>query len=320
MSVIKNKMGAEAIASNIIAITQRYPAAEPVILGDLYSAPQLARPFINCSTESVAILKQYDIANTIFIYACEQDDIGLPFVEYIIEQGGVFEPVFCAEPSNYANTNHIAREALEKEFAYQTAHGFAKWDFGCGDFANITQVLEITRLVPGTFVEIGCFNGSSSCVAMQYMYDANINRSCFFFDVFDGFVYEQAQTSADRIWLGTHQTHGIEAVRCRLNRFQAPERGLSVAVDKLNIITGNLPDSTGKIAVANIDVDMYDAVSAALHKVAPRMEKHGILIVEDPGHTPGLIGARAALVQFLRHDSNFIPLYMESGQTLLLRS
>jgi hypothetical protein len=318
MTIIKKKMNTDIIARNINSITQKYPGLNHVILSDMYTEMQMIWPFIDCSKESTELLKQYDFSQTIFIYACEQDDIGLPFIEFIIDHGGVFEPVFCAEPSNYVNTNHVAREVLEKEFIYQTTNRFAKWDFGYGDFANITQVLEITRTMKGPFVEIGCFNGSSSCVAMKYLYDANINRNCYFFDVFDGFVYESAHTSADRIWSGTHQSHGIDAVKYRLSRFHAPERGLSVTVEKLNIITDELPKNVEQIAVANIDVDMYEAVLASLNKLAPLMAKSGIIIVEDPGHTPGLIGARVALERFLRNNCNFMPLYMESGQTLLI--
>ncbi|WP_371372017.1 hypothetical protein [Sporomusa aerivorans] len=58
---------------------------------------------------------------------------------------------------------------------------------------------------------------------------------------------------------------------------------------------------------------------ASLQKIAPLIEQHGIMIVEDPGHTPGLISARVALVQFLRNNNNFNPVFMESGQTLLIR-
>ncbi len=318
MTIIKKKLTTDMILRNVNTITQKYPGFNQVILSDMYTAPHFSGLFINCSQERVDVLKLYDFSQTIFIYACEQDDIGLPFVEFIIDQGGIFEPIFCAEPSNYANTNSIARAVLEKEFIYQTAHGFAKWDFGYGDFANITQVLELTRAVAGDFVEIGCFNGSSSGVAMQYLYDANINRKCYFFDVFDGFVYENAQTSPDRIWLGTHQTHGIDAVKSRLSRFHAPERGLSVNVEKLNIITDEMPNAIEKIAVANIDVDMYEAVLSSLVRLAPLIVKSGIIIVEDPGHTPGLIGARVALERFLRNNHNFMPIYMESGQTLLI--
>ena len=72
--------------------------------------------------------------------------------------------------------------------------------------------------------------------------------------------------------------------------------------------------------VANIDVDIYEAVLAGLQKVAPRMAPGGVMIVEDPGHTPLLIGAGVALNQFLKSPAaaGFLPVYMQSGQTFLI--
>ena len=77
------------------------------------------------------------------------------------------------------------------------------------------------------------------------------------------------------------------------------------------------------IAVCNIDVDMYEAVLASLRKTAPLMAPGGIMIIQDPGKTPYLIGARAALDEFLDEDSNktkFTSIYFSSsGQTYLIK-
>jgi hypothetical protein len=74
------------------------------------------------------------------------------------------------------------------------------------------------------------------------------------------------------------------------------------------------------IAVANLDVDMYEAVAAGLRKIAPHMLTGGILVLEDAGHTPLLIGAKLALEEFLRDPmgQRFMPLVMGSGQTFLI--
>jgi hypothetical protein len=68
-------------------------------------------------------------------------------------------------------------------------------------------------------------------------------------------------------------------------------------------------------------VDLHEAVYAGLHKLAPHMVQHGILVVEDPGHTPLLIGAKLALEKFLAEDAGkqFIPIVMDSGQSFLIR-
>ena len=77
----------------------------------------------------------------------------------------------------------------------------------------------------------------------------------------------------------------------------------------------------GPVALANIDVDLFEAVDAALMKVAPIVAPGGIIIVEDPGNIPLLIGARVALNDFMNTvwKDQFLSIYMESGQTFLLR-
>jgi hypothetical protein len=45
---------------------------------------------------------------------------------------------------------------------------------------------------------------------------------------------------------------------------------------------------------------MYEAVAAALAKVAPLIAEGGIIIAEDQGHTPLLIGAYVAVQKFLK--------------------
>ena len=46
-----------------------------------------------------------------------------------------------------------------------------------------------------------------------------------------------------------------------------------------NILNDGLPDK--EIAVANIDVDMYEATLVALYKIAPRMVLGGVILLED---------------------------------------
>jgi hypothetical protein len=70
--------------------------------------------------------------------------------------------------------------------------------------------------------------------------------------------------------------------------------------------------------------DVFEGFDAALAsaRCSPRMTPGGIVIVEDPGHTPYLVGARVALDEFLasRTAAGFLPIYMESGQTFLVNT
>ncbi|HZZ57525.1 MAG TPA: TylF/MycF/NovP-related O-methyltransferase, partial [Opitutaceae bacterium] len=184
------------------------------------------------------------------------------------------------------------------------------------DFINLCQALETTRDVPGAVVEIGCFRGSSSSVMLDYAKHTGLDRQFYFFDTFDGFSYEEARASADAMWQGTHATEGQAVVQSRLEAVGYPK----LRVLKANIITDDLPAEIGPIAVANVDVDLYEAVAAGLRKVADRIPSGGIIICEDAGHTPALIGARLALLEFMRspQGKRFTQVFLASGQAFLI--
>jgi Macrocin-O-methyltransferase (TylF) len=298
----------------------KYPDKKVIILSDGY-ADISPFTYFDCSRESVESMEQYDFNNTVFVYACDADDIGLPFISKIVAAKGLFLALGVANPSLYINFNDQARRMLEDEYIAQLNEGFAKWDFGPHDFINIIQAIDITSDLPGDYVEIGCYRGSSSRVAVRYMSEKGLKRNCYFFDVFDGFNYQAAKTSADVVWEGSHKTEGIQQVKERISKYHNHQKGLSIFVEKNNIIEDELPITISQIVIANVDVDLYEAVKASLFKVCHKIVRGGIIIVEDPGHTPFLIGARLALKEFMESESgrSFMPIYMESGQTFLIK-
>jgi hypothetical protein len=147
------------------------------------------------------------------------------------------------------------------------------------------------------------------------MRQAGILRKSYFFDTFEGFSYPTAETSADAIWLGTHENTSIQRVTELLSCFA------NAHVGKLNIIEDELPKEVAGIAVCNIDVDIYEAIRAALKKTADLMVPGGIIIVEDTGHTPLLGGALLAMEEFLQTEqaNSFLPIHLSSGQTFLVK-
>ena len=64
---------------------------------------------------------------------------------------------------------------------------------------------------------------------------------------------------------------------------------------------------------------MYEPTASALLKVAPLIQKGGIIIAEDPASTPGTYGALLAMHEFLESEmgSRFIPIF-KRGQYFLL--
>jgi hypothetical protein len=258
-----------------------------------------------------------------FLLAFEQDDLCVAFMEACISAGRSVLPLHQFYPvAEYWRTNSRAKQALEQEFDLQTSREVHKWD--TADFVNITQAIEATKNIQGSYVEVGVFQGNSAKVALRYMKHCGIARDSFFLDVFIGFTYPEAQTSVDQLWRGSHTVEAPEAraVVSQLQSYADAEWPVKINVLKRNIITDPLPSEAAPIAVANLDVDMYEAVYAGLDKLAPLIAPRGILIVEDPGHTPALSGARMALNHFLNSAKarDFIPIAMASGQTFLIKT
>jgi hypothetical protein len=213
-------------------------------------------------------------------------------------------------PSSYFNQNDTAYEVLCEERSMW--HG----KFDLLDFEGLIQAAEITRKVEGDYVEIGVYKGDSAHCLLSYMRRAKIYRKCWLLDTYEGFDYEKAKASGDKVWQGSHRDTSIAAVKAFLSDFE------NAHCLKSNIICDELPESTAHIALCNIDVDMYEAVLAAVIKVSARMVKNGIIILEDPGHTPLLAGARLALSEFMQMPESLglTPVYLSSGQTFLIRT
>merc|ERR1712046_107483 len=107
----------------------------------------------------------------------------------------------------------------------------------------------------------------------------------------------------DGQWAGTMRAwQTAEEAIAQLRRKLDPLVGLGseLHIERLNILTSPLPDSVGSIAVANVDVDMFEATEAALAAVAPRLVIGGMGHCVDPSGTPMLAGALLGLERFLR--------------------
>jgi macrocin-O-methyltransferase TylF-like protien len=303
-------------------VIQRHSGNRVFLLTDM-ELPDLGIPAFDCRRNRFfQDFPVEDISGSVFYCIFDSDDLASQIISTIATSKGIFypAPVVCP-PASYFHFHDVARNILRNELEDQMREGFAKWDCGAGDMINLIQCIDVTRELPGCFVEIGTYRGSSGRLALRYMRAIGIIRICYFFDTFTGFDYQEAENSPDRLWAGTHSTEGMTVIEKRLAVFSNEQRGLITKVMKANIIRDPLPQDLKEIALANIDVDLYEAVDAALMKIAPLIVKNGIVIVEDAGHTPALIGARIALNRFLAtpQGNDFLPIYMESGQTLLIR-
>ncbi|WP_262690085.1 TylF/MycF/NovP-related O-methyltransferase [Kordiimonas aestuarii] len=308
--------GSRIQAGDIISLLEELNAqpGSYMVLTDSYTVPACAEhPFIN--VDETPLEHEHLAGCAHVIYALDCDETGAGVVAQLEGWDVAFHPVRCGALSTYYHVRRAVRECLWQEHEDDRRDGISH--FNQWDFCNIAQAIDMTAGLPGSYVEVGTLNGASARFALRYMAMRGISRQCFFLDTYEGFNYQEATDSVDAMWAGSHRSHGYDPVAARLKVFQS---GLvSVNPQRCNIIKDDVPEEAGDICIANLDVDMLEAVRAGLDKLSPRMVPGGILIVEDPGHAPTLIGARLALNEFLAADSNFMPLVLESGQTFLIR-
>lgn len=217
--------------------------------------------------------------------------------------------------------DEVKEKVLISELAKQSKEGIDKFCHGVGaDFGNLLQFIDNAKDVEGDFVEIGCFFGSSTCVIADYMERNNISKRFVVYDYFEGFTYRQVENSQDNNWRGSHVTDGKEAVEARV-RLRLSSQSGNFEIYKRNIIDFDALKEVQDISFANIDVDMYEAVLAALFHVHGKLCVNGIIVVEDAGHTPLLLGAKIAVEEFLDSigSGHYHKFQMESGQYVLVR-
>lgn len=160
----------------------------------------------------------------------------------------------------------------------------------------VCEVLEMTRNVPGAYVEVGVYRGASAAVALMYLRAAKIRRQVLLLDTFHGFAYDSAHRSGELGWAGTHVLFKSPGEWIAYLRDKLGQLAMPFEIRQLEIVNEELPEYLQQIAVAHIDVDMFEPTLAALQKVAPRMQPGGVIVLDDVDH---LYGAYAALQEFL---------------------
>lgn len=267
----------------------------------------------NCIID-IKEIKALDKERDIVIVAYLFDYNAVEAVQECIENGIKYLPcklegkdtLLCVSP--YFRTDVFAYNTLSNEADYNGLF------FDTNDFQNIFQAIKLTSSIKGDYVEIGTYRGDSARAALLYMNYSNIKRTAYFMDTYEGFTYNEAGKSQDCMWKDTHKDTSIDLVDDRL-------KGLGdYHLVKGNIITDEMPKEIESIAVCNIDVDMYDAVVSSLEKVNDLISVGGVIIAEDYGHTPNLIGAQYAIRRFYEHNMNkYYGWYMQSGQFIMIR-
>lgn len=301
-----------ALREAVALAEERFPEVQRFyLLSDAVRA--FAHPkVVPCDVDELESIR--DPGDKVFLLAFESDERMRHALERLVklERAYYFGAGQLYPAVRYMHTDEAALSALriaERRISEWSPH------FYVGDSENVVQAIGATRRLEGDYLEIGVFQGKSAIVALEYMKQAALERECWFLDTFEGFAYDEAARSADALYYGTHTETSLEQIRKRLSGYER------VHVEKCDVISEPLPASIKRCALVNIDVDMYEATAAALRRAHPLMVPGGIMMVEDYGHTPLILGAQLAVHQFLDSEAgrSYTPIYLRSGYLFLTR-
>lgn len=253
------------------------------------------------------------------IYAVNKYSNGAALAHWFFNHAIPYIAVAVVLPSSILSEDRNAETAITEAWEKQLAEGWDKFDLHVGgDFENIFQMIQATKNVPGVYLEVGVFMGSSADAALRYMTKIGLKRRCVFMDLFNDFAYDEAKESADIQWVGTHQANNQELTTSRLMPFNRDK--LDVEVVRANICEPRALDGIDQICCANVDVDLFEAIIAAADGIIPKLSEGGVLLIEDAGHGPSLVGARVAVDNILEKYSGLFHFQTFSGQHVFVRT
>lgn len=159
--------------------------------------------------------------------------------------------------------------------------------------------------IPGAFVECGVWRGGSVMAMLLKLLDLGVtDRDVYLYDTFEGMTapteadtsmfdgsalesWNQAQGEGKRGWdqLFGAGVYTIDTVRALLESTGYP-------AERLHFVKGpveqTLPDvAPDRIALLRLDTDWYESTRHELEHLYPRLERGGVLIIDDYGHWEG---------------------------------
>ena len=167
--------------------------------------------------------------------------------------------------------------------------------------------------VEGAFVEAGCALGGSAIVIASAKAPA---RDLKIYDVFgtipapselDGADVHDRYRSIVRgqaEGIGGHRYYGYEDNLLDKVRGHFRSCGIDPEANNVDFIRGLFQDTmhfSGPVAFAHIDGDWYDSVTVSLERIAPNLQRGGLLVIDDYHHWSG---CRRAVDDFFSLHSN----------------
>ena len=166
--------------------------------------------------------------------------------------------------------------------------------------------------IEGDFVECGVWRGGCSLAIAMVLNDLKADRKIYLFDTFAGMTepnkydFDYSNSSAkDEFNKSKRDDHNewcyasIEYVKTQFKKLDLEKKATFIKGDVLKTLNEetNLPD---QIALLRLDTDWYESTKHEMNILYPRIQKDGILLIDDYGYWQG---SRKAIDEYLsEHD------------------
>lgn len=180
--------------------------------------------------------------------------------------------------------------------------------------------------VPGAFVECGVWRGGSMMAVADVLLDlGDMSRDLFLFDTFEGMVAptaEDGERAATR-WAESTHDQGRESDWCyaSLDDVRANVLSTRYPADRIHFVRGRVEDTIpveapDQIALLRLDTDWYDSTRHELEHLYPRLQRGGVLIIDDYGRWQG---ARKAVDEFVKAGHSMLLNRIDGAGRLALK-
>jgi hypothetical protein len=182
---------------------------------------------------------------------------------------------------------------------------------------GIEQAVRQAASIPGDALEVGCYRGLSAWQAADAFRRMGKTLTFHLCDSFEG-LSEFAPVDLPTGWtinqakLQKHFSCSEEEVHANLAEFD-------FIVTHKGWVPAQFPAlNEVRFCYAHIDVDLYQPTRDSVEFVWPRLNAHGVLLLDDYG-TCNFPGARKAIDEFFARRADFFLFEQPAGQAVLLK-
>lgn len=163
----------------------------------------------------------------------------------------------------------------------------------------------VQQAVPGDFVECGVWRGGVSIMIGLWLKENNVlDRKIYMYDTFDGMTEPtevDVRTRDKKPFLEIARDHEAEGrgdsgivARAGLDHVKQNFRKAGVGSAALHFIEGDVLASLDvasnlpvEIALLRLDTDWYESTRKELEVLYPRLQRNGVLLLDDYGYYDG---------------------------------